>query len=737
MYRVAVLVSMVVVGVLSQVQYAGTPHFKVDQFGYRLSDPKVMVISRAMVGFNVVEEGDFSPGQTLEVRSFSQGSMGTTAVFTGAPMLWSSGDTCELSGDMGWWFDFSSLSEPGEYVVFDPENNVRSHPFKICDDVYRDILKAAVKTFYFQRMNFEKSPSFAGVWADGASHMQDTAALDLATRLIRRDVSGGGVDAGDQNKYITFMTDVIHSLLLAYEENPTVFTDDFDIPESDNGVPDLLDELVWALTWMVKMQDDDGGVFIKTGSLNHDDPSPPSSDTRQRYYGPKCTSAGLVVASTFAHASVVLRNVLMYADLANELAERAERAWNWVEERRSVSGFDIACDEGPERIQSGNADRSADDQEEQAVTAAVYLYELTSEEKFNTYVKSNYTKSELFGNPDGSWWGPYKISFQDAMLRYTRLQGADASVSNMVLSRKGDNWAFTDYYDVTPMRSLYRAYMPSSAFHWGHTSARGNGGSIVMQNVRYNVNPTARGHYVDRARQMIHWFHGVNALGKVYLTNMSDYGAENSAYEIFHSWFAQGTRWQNALTGDGPAPGLLPGGPNKDYGYKEGDPSRSWFGPHTVNLRPPFGQPPEKCYLDWGKAWNTEGCINNQCQEGSYAITENAIYYQAAYIRLLSYFVAPSSSSSVWHFKSNRTGGVPGQLRYRILGSNLTVSGVHGIKGTLRIHDLRGRLVLAQDLDGASLVQVSLTRVVPGALFLELRSVDGERVSAKVLRHAR
>lgn len=702
----------------AQLEYAGSSHFKVDQFGYHPSEEKVMVISQAQEGFNVDTEGSFEPGENLEVRSWSAGSMGSEAIYTGAPEVWNAGETDALSGDKGWWFDFSAVTTVGEYVVYDPTNDVKSHPFKIANDVFEDVLQAAVKSYYFQREGFAKEAPYAGEWTDEASHLQDTAALDLATKSVERDVTGGWMDAGDQNKYITFVVSVIHSLLIAYEENPSVFTDDFDIPESGNGIPDLLDELVWELRWMVKMQDTDGGVFIKTGALDHNDPSPPSADTRQRYYGPKCTSSGLAAASTFAHASIVLADIPQYADFAEELADRAEMAWEWVEQTRATEGFQTACDEGSERIQSGDADRTELEQEEQAVTAAVFLYALTGDDRYNTYVIENYEKSELMTN---DWWGPYKISFQDAMLRYTTLDGADDQVTAAVLALKENNSAAGDYYNIDVEDALYRAYMPAAAFHWGHSSARANGGNILMQSVSYNVNPDKKDHYIQRARQMLHWFHGVNALGKVYLTNMYAYGAENSAYEIFHSWFAQGTRWQNALTGVGPAPGIVPGGPNKDYGYKEGDPGRDWYGPHTVNLKPPYGQPPEKSYKDWGAAWVTEGCINDQCQEASYAVTENAIYYQAAYVRLLSYFASEDNSVSISSGHNRVFAKVP-SFTCRTVAGNLVVSGLDKHPGIITLRSLNGKAVARRSVSGRDQARIPLDDIAAGVLVVEMKS---------------
>ena len=100
---------------------------------------------------------------------------------------------------------------------------------------------------------------------------------------------------------------------------------------------------------------------------------------------------------------------------------------------------------------------------------------------------------------------------------------------------------------------------------------------------------------------------------------MYSYGATRSANEIYHTWYAHGTRWSDALTSEcGPAPGYVPGGPNAGAGLDV---------PHT--LVPPVGQPPQKSYRDWNVGW----------PESSWVVAEPAIYYQAGYVKLLSKFV--------------------------------------------------------------------------------------------------
>jgi hypothetical protein len=103
-------------------------------------------------------------------------------------------------------------------------------------------------------------------------------------------------------------------------------------------------------------------------------------------------------------------------------------------------------------------------------------------------------------------------------------------------------------------------------------------------------------------------------------------GASKSVMDAYHGWFNKVPRYAGPNSEFGPAPGFLAGGPNKFF---------------TVDwIAPPFGEPPMKAFKDWSGAWNEA----RQANEDSWAITEPAIYYQAAYTLALSYFCAPAKA---------------------------------------------------------------------------------------------
>ncbi|HEY3384988.1 MAG TPA: glycoside hydrolase family 9 protein, partial [Saprospiraceae bacterium] len=241
-----------------------TEHLKIDQFGYPPDVKKICIINNPQVGFDY-DAGDFyTPGNTLELRKVSD----NTVVFSAGITSWHAGATYDQSGDKVWWFDFSSVTTPGSYYVYDITNNKRSFHFDIKADVYNTVLKQAVRMFYYQRSGFAKTPAYAYEWDDGASHLGPLQDLDcrLATNPVAgtsKQLHGGWFDAGDYNKYVNFAYEPIHDLCLAYIEYPEIWTDDYNIPESGNGIPDLLDEVKWELDWLLRMQEANGSMLIK------------------------------------------------------------------------------------------------------------------------------------------------------------------------------------------------------------------------------------------------------------------------------------------------------------------------------------------------------------------------------------------------------------------------------------------------------------------------------------------
>ena len=140
----------------------------VDQFGYRPDSRKVAVIRDPQVGFDADES--FAPGSWYAVVNATTGEQ----VYSARPVVWGGGMIDASSGDKAWQFDFSAFNETGSYYILDQEQNVRSHEFMIAHNIYKEVLRQAMRSFFYQRVGYEKLAPYAEeAWTDGASHVGD------------------------------------------------------------------------------------------------------------------------------------------------------------------------------------------------------------------------------------------------------------------------------------------------------------------------------------------------------------------------------------------------------------------------------------------------------------------------------------------------------------------------------------------------------------------------------------
>lgn len=606
----------------------------VDQFGYTPTATKVAVIRDPQTGYDAA--ASFSPSTTYKLMNADNNQ----PVFSAAISAWKGGATDISSGDKVWWFDFSSYTTPGRYYVKDGTLAARSAEFVIADTVYKSVLKAAMRMLYYQRSSFAKATPYASVgWTDAASHLgplQDKNArlYNNNTLATEKDLHGGWYDAGDLNKYTSWTASYVITLLTAYQENPTVFTDDFNIPESGNGVPDLLDEVKWGIEHLLRMQQSNGSCLSVLSSASG---SPPSSATGQSKYGPATTNATLKCAAAFAMASKVYKdyNSTLYATFSSNLQTKAIAAWDWADANPSITFENNNSANGSSGLAAGNQETNELGRKTSKLGAALYLYELTGQATYLTYFETKYSDMPLVAW--GNYMSQYFLESQSLMMHYLSLPGINSAVgTNIRTKTKTAANATNDFANaLTNQTDPYRSFVKD--YNWGSNQYKSNYGNLFWELNQYQIDASNNEMYLKASEEYLHYIHGVNPLQLVYLTNMSSYGAEKSANEMYHNWFTDGSAlWDRVGTSTyGPPPGFLVGGANEFYDWDDNCKSAN---PNTLcgsaAPSPPKGQPQQKSYKDFNTSWP----IN------SWQLTETSLGYQTAYIRLLSKFVNNSNS---------------------------------------------------------------------------------------------
>jgi endoglucanase len=619
------------------------PAIVVDQFGYLPKSKKVAVIRGPQVGYD--RSAGFVAGKSYALIELLTGKV----VKTAPPTVWNGGNTDQASGDKAWWFDFSEIEAPGRYAVVDLEKGIRSADFSIGEHVYKDVMKHVLRVYFYQRAGFEKKPEFAGrAWADKASHLgpgQDSESRpwhggwpsDPFAKSLIKDLRGGWYDAGDFNKYTSWAARYIIVLLHAYEEHPQAFSDDYGIPESGNGIPDILDEVKWGLDWLVRMQNLDGSLLCVQGLVSA---SPPSEAKGSSYYGPATTSATLMGAAAFAYASKFFSSrpepdLKRYGD---DLKKRARAAWTWATANLNLLYYnnDESKQPGSKGLAAGQQEMSETDRLRAQFEAATYLFEMTGEAQFKSFADAHY--GALLPSWGASMW---EVDALESLLYYARLPAATPEVAKSIRVRILANLsqASEAFQGSLQQADPYRA--PMQDYTWGSNKGKAMQARLYQLVALYNADLKLSETSLAAALEYAHYIHGVNPLGLVYLTNMTPAGASHSAATMFHAWFARGTRWQRVTEQlPGPPPGFLVGGPNPQFsvdaccGAPAGSPAYRCYGATTFslcqqNFVPPSAQPPAKSYLQFNDPWPAN----------SWAISEPSLGYQSYYVRLLAAFI--------------------------------------------------------------------------------------------------
>lgn len=602
----------------------------VDQFGYLPDAQKVAVLRDPQTGFD--SDQSYQPGNSFHVINEADSSV----VYSGTIVQWKSGRTDDSSGDRVWHFDFSKVKASGNYYLLDEENSLRSYSFTISPTVYKEVLKQAARTFFYQRAGFAKDEEYAGKeWADGASHLGPLQ--DKNCRLYNevnnveteRDVSGGWYDAGDYNKYTSWTAGYVVEMMLAYLEAPVAWTDDFDLPESGNGVPDLLDEAKWGTDHLLRLQEADGSMISIVG-LAH--ASPPSAADGMSRYGSPNTSATLKGAAAFAISAKVFR-LIGSDDYAFTLENAAIAAWDWADSNPDVLFQNNSAEYASQGLGAGQMEMDDYGRLTAKIEAAVFLFELTGDEKYRSFVDQNY---ELVHMLQWNYVYPYEGTSQNMLLYYAQLDEANHAVAEKIkrVYRNSMEQSEANLPALKKQLDPYMAYLDS--YVWGSNNIKAIKGNMLMNLLYYSDGSYSKNEIRNLAANYLHYLHGVNPLNFVYLSNMYRFGAENGVNEFYHSWFTNGSkRWDRVGHSTyGPPPGFLTGGPNPGYDWDGCCPGGCGSSSNNAACRaeaiePPKNQPEQKSYKDFNTSWPLN----------SWSVTENSCGYQVSYLRLLSKFV--------------------------------------------------------------------------------------------------
>jgi hypothetical protein len=156
------------------------------------------------------------------------------------------------------------------------------------------------------------------------------------------DVAGGHHDAGDYSKYTINSAALVHTLLFTVDAIPgAARLDNLGLPQSGNGISDLLEEAKWEADYLAKLQDTDGGFYFLVYPRDREyesDVLPDRGDPQVVW--PKNTSAtGAAVAALAQCASSPLFR-RTYPAAADRYLRQARLGWQFLQAAIAKHGRD-------------------------------------------------------------------------------------------------------------------------------------------------------------------------------------------------------------------------------------------------------------------------------------------------------------------------------------------------------------------------------------------------------------
>ncbi|HEY7773622.1 MAG TPA: glycoside hydrolase family 9 protein [Marinagarivorans sp.] len=491
---------------------------KINQIGFMPSAPKVAVVPAT------VSSGEFYIVDASDNSILYSGDLS-------AEKVWEpSEETVKLA-------DFSALTTSGNYRLHVPGLNP-SNEFSINQNALAAVHDAAVKAYYFNRASTALEETHAGQWARPAGHPDTQVRIHPSAATAQRPAEStisapkGWYDAGDYGKYIVNAGISTYTLLLALEQQGAFYASrTFNIPESNDSVPDLLNEIMWNLEWMEAMQDLDGGVYHKLTSKNFSGEVMPDRATAARYVVQKTTAATLNFAAVMAVASRVLEAYPnAYPGKADAYRQAAIDAWDWAQAN-------------PDELYTQPADVATGQYDDLTVGdefswAAAELHILTQQASYLSAFKA---QDPAAATP---WWGGVSALGLISLAEHGQglLSNADMTSVENKLTDSADSLL------ASQQGSAYGVTMNSSLnFNWGSNSAFLNDAIMLIQ--AHRISDDRR--YLDAAAANLDYVLGRNATDFSFVTGYGD----KTPMDIHHR--------QSVADGIAePVPGFVAGGPH-------------------------------------------------------------------------------------------------------------------------------------------------------------------------------
>lgn len=594
------------------------------------------------------------------------------------------------SGDYLQQIDLTSVTATGSGFTLTVGGET-SYPFKITSSVYSGALYDSLRYFYHNRAGIAINTQYTGggngsyaadaKWSRAAGHINVGANkgdyntpcwAGLSCAYTLSPVKGW-YDAGDHGKYVVNGGISAWTLLNMYERNQHLIPlsrnlDDgkLNIPESANGISDLLDEARWEVEFLLAMQ-----VPVnqpKAGMAHHKlhdvgwtgIPTLPSQDTMQRALVQPTTAATLNLAAVAAQCARIWKNI--DSGFSSSCLTAATRAWD-----AAVANPNLYYDASTYNTDNGGGGYGDNTVTDEFYWAAAELYITTGDAKYLPTI-NNYNLAA------SDWsWGATEMAGVVSLATVSAPQttSLQASAKQRVITSANTHLA-------TQNNSAYSSPLAPVAadFDWGSNSTVMN--RLILMGLAYDFTMDAK--YAAGVTKGLDYLFGRNYFSTSYVTGEGTKTMTQPHHRV----------WANAANASFPTPppGAISGGPNAAslVGTAEGGPAgcaskpatcwRDAYGAYGVNEITINWNSPLAWVLNWQKDYGdgTSHAAASSTASSTPSSTATSSAPSSTGVSTLSVTIEAESYASMSGVQTETTTDVGGGLNVGYIDAGDTMS---------------------------------------------------------------
>lgn len=441
-----------------------------------------------------------------------------------------------------WLLDFSDFTIPGEYRIA-VDGMGCSYAFRIHEDAYREAFYATIRALYHNRCGTALEAEYTDYTRERCHHPAETDSVILSEWTYlqggnpdafeklpatatdeKRGYWGGWHDAADWDNHHYHLQGA-RQLLTAFELFPENFSDDeLNIPESGNGISDIIDEARWCIDFYKSMQEPDGSVHGGIETWRH--PAGGTScvlDMDQWYAFDPDPISSLHYAASAAQLAFCLERA-GETEAIQEYRDGAKRAFDWALENTDDSNWQEIKFRDMRQLSSA------------------WLFKVTGETLYQDFFKTDNkitspnTELEVWKSHDQQW----------AVYAYVTTDQPTIDVSlKSRLEQAVEHSAYSDHIDNANRRGYQYGNDWWLPIAWGQATRP----RIFPPLMAYVV--TGDETYLGYVYTTVDYILGANPLNMCWVTGLG----EKSPQQVMHldSWYYN--------TEIAPVPGIIPFGP--------------------------------------------------------------------------------------------------------------------------------------------------------------------------------